>query len=108
MLTRKCSSSTVGRIVCRGEAMRTDPAAKAAEIVAASDLLRDEVDRLCRIVAPSSLVAERMDELRKRNESLLEQLDAMLLHEFSVEIALRERLGRDPVDGDWITPNDEA
>jgi hypothetical protein len=56
---------------------------------------------------PSKAAMKRARELRERTRALGTELENLLLEEMAVEMALRQRLGRNPVDGDDITPADE-
>ena len=41
-------------------------------------------------------------------KDLLQEIERSMDFEVSVALALQERIGRDPVDGDIITPEDDA
>jgi hypothetical protein len=90
--------------------LQIDPAEAATQIVSEADRVREEMLALFRslnVLRPNKAVMKRARELRERAKALGEVMENLLLHEMAVEIALRQRLGRNPVDGDLITPADE-
>ena len=83
---------------------------EAAKIVTEAERIREEMIALfdslngCR---PSKAAMKQARALRERAKALGSVAENLLLQEMAVEIALRRRLGRHPVDGDDVLPQDE-
>jgi hypothetical protein len=73
--------------------------------------LREEIDALVAEInsrGKTRPLLLRARNLRKRLRAQSSTIDRLLLTELGTEVAFRERLGRDPVEGDIITPEDDA
>lgn len=91
--------------------MQTDhPTIAAAKIITEADGIREEMRALFDGLngrRPSKAVMRRARELRERTKALGAVAENLLLQEMAVEMAVRQRLGRNPVDGDDVLPQDE-
>lgn len=89
----------------------TDPTVVAAGIVTEADCIRAEMQAMFEGLNgrhPSKAMMRRARELRERAQALGAVAESLLLQEMAIEIAVRQRLGRSFVEGEEITPADEA
>jgi len=75
-----------------------------------AERIKQETERLLTELngrRPRGAILIRARDLRSRSKALGRTIDRLLCEEMAVELAFRERTGRNIKDGDEITPEDE-
>jgi hypothetical protein len=89
---------------------KADPGA--TQLLRDAERLHAECDALLEDILHDGRYPTKDDErrirgLRQDSAALLHVTEALLREQAAIELAIRERLGRDAVDGDDITADDE-